>query len=107
MRILTGVDQLLLDPGPLRDARIGLVTNDAATTLAPAAGPGGAIRALTPTRRALQMAGVKLVRLFSPEHGLAGALADGAIVDDATRPVDRPASGQVSWRRPWPLPRRR
>jgi uncharacterized protein YbbC (DUF1343 family) len=69
-----GVDQLI-DQGP-HDAgrgRVGLITNDAATT----AGDG------RPSRVALQEAGFNLVRLFSPEHGLAATAADGEAVGDA------------------------
>jgi len=53
--------------------RIGLVTNDAARLAA------------DPTRRsreALLAAGVPLVRLFGPEHGLLASAADGAPVRD-------------------------
>ena len=56
--------------------RIGLVTNNAATT---------AVLPLpvTPVRQALQMAGVPLRALFSPEHGLDASAADGDAVSDA------------------------
>ena len=76
-----GVDTLLRNHTPtLAGKRIGLVTNDAATT---AALP----HPLTPTRLALQQAGVNLVALFAPEHGLGAAAADGAEVADATDPL--------------------
>jgi len=71
-----GIDHLLTDHLPaLRNQRVGLVTNNAATTVA--------IDPLTPTRLALQRAGVDLVALFSPEHGLGAAAADGAAIHDA------------------------
>jgi uncharacterized protein YbbC (DUF1343 family) len=76
-----GIDHLLKTRlADLAGLRVGLVTNDAATT---AAQP----RPLTPTRLALQQAGVNLVALFSPEHGLGAAAADGATVRDATDPL--------------------
>jgi uncharacterized protein YbbC (DUF1343 family) len=73
-----GIDHLLhshLDD--LKELRVGLVTNGAAAT---AAMP----QPLLPTRRALQEAGVNLVALFSPEHGLGADAADGARIGDAT-----------------------
>ena len=77
MKIQFGIDTLLLEKlNDLRDLRVGLVTNSAATTaIAP--------KPLTPTRLALQQAGVNLVKLFSPEHGLAGHAAEGAEIADA------------------------
>lgn len=51
--------------------RLGMVTNEAALT---AAG--------VPSRKALLEAGYPLIRLFSPEHGLNAAHADGARVED-------------------------
>ena len=53
--------------------RVGLVTNDAARL---------ATDVTLRSRVALQRAGVPLVRLFSPEHGLATNAADGAAVAD-------------------------
>ncbi len=69
-----GVDRVCADVallGPL--ARVGLVTNDAARLAA------------DPSRRsrvALLAAGVPVVRLFSPEHGLDAVAADGTAVGD-------------------------
>lgn len=63
----------------LAGLRVGLVTNDVATT---ASTP----RPLMPVRQALQQAGVNLVALLAPEHGLGASAADGAVIDDA---VDR------------------
>lgn len=80
MSIYTGIDHLLTDmPPELKRHNVGLVTNSAATTLA----YGAATPPLTPSRGALQAAGVNLVRLFGPEHGLAGGAVDGASVTDA------------------------
>lgn len=73
-----GVDTLLMERlSDLAGLRVGLVTNDAATT---AQTP----EPLLPSRLALQQAGVKLVALFAPEHGLDGGAADGAQIADAT-----------------------
>lgn len=76
-RPLFGVDQVLVTPGLLR-GRIGLVTNDAART---------ALDARVRSRVALQGAGFKLIRLFSPEHGLGADAADGAPVRDGFDPL--------------------
>ena len=69
-----GVDRLLADPVRWRAwKRVGLVTNDAARL------------AHDPARRsrvALRAAGVPLVRLFGPEHGLGATADDGATVPD-------------------------
>ena len=69
----------MADPSLLRSAtRVGLLTNDAAR-------PARDVE--TPSRLALLRAGVPLVRLFSPEHGIAAAAADGAVTRDTTDPV--------------------
>src|SRR5512133_2263214 len=66
-----GVDRLIADPSLLGDAaRVGLVTNDAA-------------------RPALIAAGIPIVRLFGPEHGLTAAADDGTAVADGTDPLTR------------------
>jgi uncharacterized protein YbbC (DUF1343 family) len=78
-RIRFGADRLAADPALLGAARrVGLATNDAART---------SLRAGRTTRAALQAAGVPLVRLFSPEHGLGAAAPDGTAVGDAPDPV--------------------
>jgi len=75
-KVQFGSDTLLREKvTSLKGLRVGLVTNGAAVT---AALP----QLLTPTRLALQQAGVQLVKLFSPEHGLAGHAAEGASVAD-------------------------
>jgi uncharacterized protein YbbC (DUF1343 family) len=73
-----GIDTLLHEQlATLAGRRVGLVTNDAATT---AALP----QSLTPTRQALQVAGVNLVALFAPEHGLGVSAPDGDEIDNST-----------------------
>ncbi|OQA21778.1 MAG: hypothetical protein BWY63_01132 [Chloroflexi bacterium ADurb.Bin360] len=72
--IETGLMHLLNEiPKQLRDRRVGLATH------APAVTPD-----LTDAIEALGAAGVKLTALYGPEHGLAGAAADGAAVGHAT-----------------------
>ncbi len=70
-----GVDRAVAEPSLLGAARaVGLVTNDAARLAADAH---------RHSRVALGQAGVPLVRLFGPEHGLEATAADGAAVHDA------------------------
>ncbi len=67
-----GIDHLLAtEVAALQGLRVGLVTNDAATT-------AQLPQPLTPSRLALQQAGVNLTALFAPEHGLGASAADGA-----------------------------
>ena len=74
-----GVDRLIADPALLgAAARVGLVTNDAAR-LASDAGRRA--------REALIAAGIPVVRLFGPEHGLTAAADDGTAVADGTDPL--------------------
>lgn len=69
-----GVDRLLTMPERWRRwRRVGLVTNNAARLATDAA---------THTRVALRDAGVPLVRLFGPEHGLSGTGDDGVAIRD-------------------------
>jgi uncharacterized protein YbbC (DUF1343 family) len=75
-----GVDQLLTQgPGHLHNKRLGLVTSNVATV---------AFNGET-SRTALRRAGFNLVRLFGPEHGLAGTAADGAPVEHEIDPATR------------------
>lgn len=68
--VLPGIDVLLTDSLALvRDRRIGLVTNQAGVD---ADGISDVVR--------LRTAGVRLVALFSPEHGFRGAADPGAAV---------------------------
>lgn len=62
-----GTDRLLRETPSWKRARIGLVTNEAATTSTG-----------LPTRKALLDAGFGLTMLFSPEHGLDTRGVDGA-----------------------------
>jgi len=74
-----GVDQLVRGHARLPTGmRFGLLTNDAATTASAPHGLG---------RQALLGAGIQLVRLFSPEHGIAATAPDGASVPDGFDPV--------------------
>jgi uncharacterized protein YbbC (DUF1343 family) len=95
-RLRFGADLLAGEPGLLAGfRRVALVTNDAAriapraTATAPAAGAVGHMPDDTPqhSRAALLEAGVPLVRIFSPEHGLSAAAPDGAGVGDAADPL--------------------
>ncbi len=77
--ILFGVDLIAADPTLLGGApRVGLVTNDAARLAADHT---------CPARIALRDAGIPIVRLFGPEHGLSASAADGASVADSTDPL--------------------
>ncbi|WP_461413064.1 exo-beta-N-acetylmuramidase NamZ family protein [Gemmatimonas sp.] len=73
-----GIDRLLDEPG-LRSKwrRVGLVTNDAARL---------ADTSAVLSREALLTAGIPVVRLFGPEHGLGARADDGAHVTDAVDP---------------------
>jgi uncharacterized protein YbbC (DUF1343 family) len=73
MHTLPGIDVLLQSGQPHAPGRIGLVCNAAVCT-----------RALTPVREALLRAGYQIVALFSPEHGLQAAAADGQPVNHST-----------------------
>jgi uncharacterized protein YbbC (DUF1343 family) len=73
MSVFFGVDSILQEPPAWKTARIGLVTNQAATT---ATG--------IPSRKALLDAGFGIQKLFSPEHGLEVTGADGHRMKDGT-----------------------
>ncbi|MFU8859402.1 MAG: exo-beta-N-acetylmuramidase NamZ domain-containing protein [Cyclonatronaceae bacterium] len=62
----------------LRNRRIGLLTNDAARP---------ALQAGITSRKYLLESGFRIIRLFSPEHGIAARAEDGAAVADITDPV--------------------
>jgi uncharacterized protein YbbC (DUF1343 family) len=76
-RVRTGLETLLLRPGDLRGARIGLVANPASVTadLVHAAIALKAARAF------------KLVALFGPEHGIWANAQDLVEVEDSRDPV--------------------
>jgi uncharacterized protein YbbC (DUF1343 family) len=81
MALLFGVDHAATDRAALvQGKRIALLTNDAATS---AAFPFPCVA----SRVALAGAGARLVRLFSPEHGLGAAAADGRKVGDQVDPL--------------------
>jgi uncharacterized protein YbbC (DUF1343 family) len=71
-----GIDVLLKNENPDSVGRIALVTNDVAVT-----------SSAIPSRKALIDRGFRLNRLFSPEHGLSAAGADGLRQDDHVDPV--------------------
>ncbi|MEP6993146.1 MAG: molybdopterin-guanine dinucleotide biosynthesis protein B [Acidobacteriota bacterium] len=78
-RVRSGIDGLLERPWPVSGKRVGLITNASGVT---AAG--------VPTWKALRAAAnVRLVRLFGPEHGLAG----GAVYMEAVAASIHTASG--------------
>ncbi len=66
-----GIDNLLQQNPTWKKQRIGLVTNNAATT-----------NRLEASRKALLGVGFNVVKLFSPEHGLDVMGADGAKIND-------------------------
>jgi uncharacterized protein YbbC (DUF1343 family) len=68
-----GVDALLPQAAKYKGLRIGMVTNDAATT------SGGQL-----SRVALLQAGFGITQLFAPEHGMGRAGEDGAPQPNAT-----------------------
>ena len=84
--MLFGADRLAADPRVLegtlgrRPRRLALLTNDAVRLA------GDPERR---TRAALVEAGLPIVRLFSPEHGLGAAAPDGAAVGDTADPLTR------------------
>lgn len=79
---LTGLEHLLAAPARAAGwGRVGLLTN-----------PSGVTRDLTPSAVAMLRAGVRLTRLFGPEHGVDGSGAPGEAPEAG---VD-PASGLPS-----------
>ena len=68
--ILPGIDQLCLQANSFKYKRVALVTNNVAATT------DGKL-----SRTALLEAGIPIVRLFSPEHGLTATGDDGAYQD--------------------------
>ena len=65
-KVLAGVDQLFVQEDKFQDSRFALVTNNVAT-----------ISTGESSRSALLKAGFKIVKLFSPEHGLSAQGEDG------------------------------
>jgi len=80
MQVSPGLEQLLLHHlAQVRGRRVGLITN--ASSVLPD---------LTDTQTALHAAGIHLVALFSPEHGLYGVEPDGAAVTSGRGPEGLP-----------------
>ena len=79
IRVRAGIDRLLESPWPVAGKRVGLITN-----------PSGVTADGVPSWRALRgAANVRLVRLFGPEHGMAG----GAVYMEAVGASIHAASG--------------
>jgi len=76
MHLLFGIDTLLEYAARYKSNRVGLVTNNAATTV------DG-----RPSRVALLQSGFNITKLFSPEHGLDAAGADGSFQHNITDAV--------------------
>jgi beta-N-acetylhexosaminidase len=68
-----GLDRLLARPADAPKGRIGLITNHSAVT-----------RNLVPAVDALRAAGINIVALYGPEHGVRGDAAAGQLVDSGT-----------------------
>ena len=75
-KILSGLDHLLLQQNPFKNARIALVTNNAAFTSGKERG-----------RVALLQKGFNITKLFSPEHGLEAKGADGTYQSNSIDPL--------------------
>ncbi|MFM8591814.1 MAG: exo-beta-N-acetylmuramidase NamZ domain-containing protein [Sphingomonadales bacterium] len=76
--VKSGTDIVLQQVPVWRKQRIGLVTNDAACTLQGIS-----------SRKALLDSGFNLIKIFSPEHGISAAGADGAPMHDQSDPLTR------------------
>lgn len=76
--VKAGIDIVLQKPPEWKRQRIGLVTNDAALTCQ------GHF-----SRTALLNKGFNLVKIFSPEHGISAAGADGVPMQDQLDPLTR------------------
>ncbi|MGH9443980.1 MAG: molybdopterin-guanine dinucleotide biosynthesis protein B [Thermoanaerobaculia bacterium] len=71
-----GIDRLLEDPSPIAGKRVGLLSH-----------PAGLTSSLVPGWKDLgRIPGVRLVRLFGPEHGIDGGAQDMASVSDSVHP---------------------
>jgi uncharacterized protein YbbC (DUF1343 family) len=71
-KILFGIDSFLNQNNNFKEARFGLVTNNAAKTSTSIL-----------SRTALQQAGFNIIKLFSPEHGLSVQGKDGAFQNNS------------------------
>ena len=72
-KVLFGVDSFIKQADSFKNARIGFVTNNAATT------SNGEL-----SRKALLIEGFTIIKLFSPEHGLTTKGKDGAYQSNST-----------------------
>lgn len=79
MSTVTGLQVLLNDPTPYRGRRVGLCCNHTAIT-----------SELQPALDALNAAGIDVVRLFGPEHGLEATAQDMIAVDKDAAQVSAP-----------------
>ncbi len=71
-----GIDRLLEDPSAIAGRRVGLLSH-----------PAGVTSSLEPSWKALaRLPGMRLVRLFGPEHGIDGGAQDMASVMDSIHP---------------------
>lgn len=73
--VRTGLDRLLADPALAPTGRLGLVTNHSAVS-----------RALQPSVDALRDAGLNIVALYGPEHGVRGDVAAGEHIASGADP---------------------
>jgi uncharacterized protein YbbC (DUF1343 family) len=76
MSVQTGIDRFVEEPEFASSARFALVTNDGACTTA-----------YVPSRQALMARGHRIVKLFSPEHGLQAVGPDGHPMADGSDPL--------------------
>ena len=74
--ILFGIDVFCGQSKTYRNSRLGLITNNAATTTRGSS-----------SRTSLQKAGFNITKLFSPEHGLNARGEDGAFQNNHTDPA--------------------
>jgi molybdopterin-guanine dinucleotide biosynthesis protein MobB len=71
-----GIDRLRVDPSPVEGLRVALLSH-----------PAGVDSRLAPSWRVLEeLPGVRLTRLFGPEHGIDGGAQDMVAVGDAVHP---------------------
>lgn len=68
--VFNGLDLLLQDPAPLRNRRIGLIANQTSVS-----------RELRYSWHLFEQKGIRLTRIFSPEHGLFSTEQDQIAVD--------------------------
>lgn len=74
-RVRTGLDNLIQNPEKYKGLNLGLLTSTSGIT-----------SDLIPNIEALMEKGLSIVKLFGPEHGIWGAVADGERVEDEKDP---------------------